>query len=182
MSHALFMSYNAIGKDNAFTNGTFERNGQTVTILQHPKGQRWGGAIDDLPPTEFDAIAAGMSPAEQNQSGAKAGALRRETIAVLERELVAVSTPLDFLVVYVGASGSQGAIEVARRYPIGIVRFVMCSCGFEEKLYEIAHVFGIHDLRDLTIPILRCECGGHRTMERLVNDFITTGHVGPPAV
>lgn len=180
-AHAVFMSYNAIGQEGQYTNGTFEENGRLVTILQHPRGQRWAGTVENLPPIEDVKLLGGLDDREIDQMGRQVEAQRRATVATLERELAGVPDTFDFLVVYVGASGSQGAVELASRYQRSKVRFVLCDCDFEAKLADIARAFGVRHPADWNIPVLPCECGGHRTMDRLVRDFIATGRVGPPA-
>lgn len=176
-AHAVFMSYNSIGQNGEHTNGTFERHGRTVTILQHPKGQRWAGTVGNQPPLE-GRLAAGMSDDEMDWA---VSVQRQATVATLERELADVPGDIDFLVIYVGAGGSEGAIELASRYPRDKVRFVLCDCNLEYKMFEIARMFRIACPLDFNIPVLVCECGGQRTMGALVNNFIQTGRVGPPA-
>lgn len=99
---------------------------------------------------------------------------RREQIGLLWIELQKSLPELDHVVVYVGANGSESAIKLAAQLPASKVTFVSCDCGlpFKEVLIQQA------GLTEATRVL--CECGGHRTMEKLYLGFMGTGALRPP--
>lgn len=76
---------------------------------------------------------------------------------------------LDHLVVYVGSNGSEVAIERAAKLPVEKLTFVGCSCGIDRKEAMLQAV-GLEGARRFL-----CECGGHRTMEQMIQQFLRTG-------
>ena len=73
---------------------------------------------------------------------------------------------LDHVVIYVGASGSEGAIERATKVPAKKLTFIGCSCGLEKKEVLIQSA-GLCDANRFL-----CECGGHRTMAAMIRSFL----------
>jgi hypothetical protein len=175
IAKAAFLTYNTVGEPGLFQNGTTERDGHQAIIVQHPQGQRWGASVDGVNPVQS---SPGLAPV-----GSPMGERQRDAFVETRKAAVASiyggfldETPLDeldFLVIYVGTNGSQGAIELAARVPKEKVRFILCDCGYFGKLKDIA-ANGMEE-----VPVLMCECGGRRTMARLVEEFFATGNVGP---
>ncbi len=171
----MFLTYNSVGKTNAFPTGVVENNGHQAVIVQHPKGQQWGAAIDGYPPVgERQSLDQAISEDERQEMLA-IGATREQLIQSLYSEAFSPETlaNMDFVVVYVGAAGSEGAIGLAARAGRQKARFVLCDCGLRAKVLTIAAECGEG------APFLQCECGGQATMEQLVREFLQTGTVGP---
>lgn len=78
---------------------------------------------------------------------------------------------LDHLVIYVGASGSELAIQRAKAMPVEKLTFVGCACGIDRK-DEMLNEVGLGEARRFG-----CECGGHRTMELMVFQFMEIGTI-----
>ena len=82
---------------------------------------------------------------------------------------------LDYVVIYVGTSGSDNAIAAAaNRLPAEKTVFVLCDCGVEYKLGLIREA-GLEDSRKIW-----CECGGHTTLRKLFDHFMRTGNLNLP--
>jgi len=104
------------------------------------------------------------------ETGAAIGeANRREQICSLWIELQKSLPELDHVVIYVGSNGSESAITLAAQLPASKVTFVGCDCGlsYKEVLIRLA---GLTEAGRIL-----CECGGHRTMEKLYLSFMKTG-------
>ena len=82
---------------------------------------------------------------------------------------------LDHVVIYVGTRGSERAIALAAELPADKVTFVGCDCRLPEK-DALIDAAGLSESQRIL-----CECGGHRTMEKLYRDFMTTGELLPEA-
>lgn len=109
--------------------------------------------------------------------GSPIGAVQRvEQITMLWAELLGQLTKLDHIVVYLGARGSERAIALATQLPASKVTFVSCDCGlpFKEVMIQSA---GLDDAGRV-----RCECGGHQTISRMIRDFLATGRFEADAV
>lgn len=179
ISKAVFLSYNSVGEPGVYTDREIGRNGNRAIIVQFPRGQRWGAKVN------------GKDPVGQRQTleEAESAEERQEMIAITDRResLVrdlyagffekATLDELDYVVIYVGAGGSEGAIQLAAQVDPAKVRFVLCDCNLSEKLSEIARF-----IKTTEVPYLVCECGGQRTMGMLVESFLETGIVGPRPV
>ncbi|MBI2645133.1 hypothetical protein HYW94_03095 [Candidatus Uhrbacteria bacterium] len=92
-----------------------------------------------------------------------------EAIDYLFNELFNWSGTIDHLVVYVGAQGYESAIMFAAKFPHDKVTLVTCPCNTHEK----AEVMARASFKKL--HIVRSECGGWITMERLFHGFMDTG-------
>jgi len=79
---------------------------------------------------------------------------------------------LDRVVIYIGASGSEDAIERATKVPAKKLTFIGCSCGLEKKEALIQSA-GLRDANRFL-----CECGGHITMTAMIQAFLE----GDPAL
>lgn len=127
--------------------GWHERNGHRALVLQNTKGQ---GGLTDGPIGEAN---------------------RREQINLLWQELRQQLSAIDHIVVYVGTNGSEAAIALASELRPEQVTFVGCDCNIfaKEMLIQAAGM-------DKSKRLL-CECGGHMTMEWLLNRFLETGQI-----
>jgi len=79
----------------------------------------------------------------------------------------------DQVIIYVGANGSEVAIECAAQseLPPEKAVFVMCNCNrMEKRVLMEKNGFG-------TSIVKTCECGGHRSMAKIAERFLETGHV-----
>lgn len=97
---------------------------------------------------------------------------RRPIVEELFSKATSVDVEPEYVVIYVGAKGSEEAIRLASHLPQDKVGFVMCTCNLQAK----AEVLQRHIDRP---KILMCECGGQLTMGNLVNHFLQTGMVWP---
>lgn len=176
MAKAAFLTYNSIGEPGAFPNGVVESDGNTAIIVQHPKGKRWGAQVQGLgEPLRGDT--PGLAPegtAEREDQRGIFASERERLVATLYADFFDQGQvdDIDFLVIYVGTGGSEGAIELAAQVPHEKVRIVMCDCN----LWYKQELFNQHQL---DVPYLMCECGGRATMARLVKQFLQSGIVGP---
>lgn len=161
MQSVAFVTYNTVG-DN-LSSGWHASNGRRAFVLQNTKGQRWGARIDpDVPAGDL----------RQTKECADRVA---DEIGSLWRELQRALPELDHIVVYVGSRGSERAIALAAQLPASKVTFVGCECGLFQKEVLI-RAAGMAEWR-----LVLCECGGHRTMERLFQRFMNTGELQPRA-
>ncbi len=146
MKNIAFVTYNTVG--NSISSGWHDgSDGRRALVLQNTTGARW-------------AVAPG--------SGIHADRVE-STIDNLWGQLHEALPDLDQLVVYVGDSGSERAIELAGKLPSSKVTFVGCGCNGYAKRCK-AQAAGLAEARWLT-----CECGGHGTMGRLFQRFMATG-------
>lgn len=175
MAAAAFLTYNSVGEPGTYP-GELERNGHTAIIVQHPRGQRWGAEVDGQAPVgPRQSLEEAESELERQQM-ISAGEARRQLIAELYAGFAdpAKVAELDYIVVYVGASGSEGALRLASQLPPEKVRIVTCDCDLYQKRL-MAVQLGIE------APYLVCECGGRTTMGHLLERYLETGLVGPEA-
>lgn len=178
MAKALFLTYNTVG-DGSYPQET-ERNGHTALIVQHPRGQRWGATTNGREPVAQDG--------RQTLAEARDEAERQEMLSIGEMRESLVNDlyagafnpkaigEVDFIVIYVGAGGSEGAIELAATLPKEKVRFLFCDCNLRGKLQSIA-ANGLE-----SVPYLVCECGGRGSMAGVLEQFLETGNAGPVPV
>lgn len=146
MQTCAFLTYNSVWQD--LSNGWHEILGRRIFVLQNTKG---GGSL-----------ATGSIGADR----------RREEIDILWGKLQEALPTLDHVVIYLGARGSERAIELARQLPASKVTFVSCDCGLPTKEALIQEA-GLTDCGRVL-----CECGGHRTMAALLELFVATGELG----
>lgn len=95
-----------------------------------------------------------------------------DEISRLWEQIGQMSKELDHIVVYVGARGSERAIALAAQLPAEKITFIGCSCGLPAK-EAMVQAAGLDKARRIM-----CECGGHKTMERMINSFLDTGSLG----
>lgn len=177
---ALFLTYNSIGDPGDYSNGTLERNGNKAIIVQHPKGQKWGaklgnGKIPVAKRGEPRSLELARSEKEA-QEMINYGKARGSLVKKLYSEAFGLTDFPDYVVVYVGAGGSEGAIELASHVPVERLRFVMCGCNLDLKVsLALFHTGGQDGV------FLQCGCGGQKVMAELLEKFFATGLVGPEA-
>jgi len=159
MKKVAFVTYNTLSSELA--SGWHDGpEGRRALLVQNTRGQRWGAR-------ENPDIPSG----ENRVTDESAGRVRDE-ISSLWEQLQAALPDLDHVVVYVGSRGSERAIMlVAAHLPADKVTFVSCDCGllYKEVLVELAGL--------TRATRLLCECGGHRTMEKLYLNFMETGEL-----
>ncbi|TSC57639.1 MAG: hypothetical protein Greene041619_1067 [Candidatus Peregrinibacteria bacterium Greene0416_19] len=147
MKNVAFLTYNTVWKN--LSSGWHEfPNGHRLFVLQNTKG---GGTL-----------ATGPIGVER----------RREEIEGLWRQLQRELSSLDHVVIYLGARGTERAIELAKELPASKVTFVSCDCGLAFKAGLVQEA-GLQDAGRIL-----CECGGHQTMAALAGLFIATGELG----
>lgn len=177
MAKAAFLTYNTVGEPGAFRSGVTAINGHEAIVVQHPKGQRWGAQVDGVDPVWTPEATAQLQaePEVVKPQCYAAGRARESLVSDLYSGIFDPKSlaELDYVVVYVGALGSEGAIALAAQAPRDKVRFVLCDCALDEKFNQV-HKHGME-----RVPYLMCECGGRATMGKLVRQFLQTGSVGP---
>lgn len=131
------------------SSGWHESNGRRALVLQNTRGEG------------------------TRQSGPIGTERRREEISLLWGKLQEELPHLDHVVVYVGMNGSERAIALAAQLSTSKVTFVGCDCGLLKKEAMVQAV-GMTDARRML-----CECGGHRTMYGLYEQFMQTGELLP---
>ncbi len=151
MKTCAFVTYNQLGEGN-ISSGWHEKNGRRALVLQNTKGR---GAL--------------RGPDSKGGIGRDA---RLEQIELHWAELAKALPELDHVVVYVGTSGSERAIElVAEHLPASKVTFVGCDCGLPIKELMIQSS-GLNDAQRYL-----CGCGGHRAMEHFFKGFMEKGEI-----
>lgn len=133
---------------NGLADGWHDRNGRRALVLQNTRGE---GALNGGRPIGAER--------------------RREELELLWGKIQGVKQELDHVVVYVGVRGSERAIEFAAQLPAEKVTIVSCDCSVPAKV-RMLMAAGL-DLRRVVV----CECGGHRTMEKLFENFMETGEL-----
>ena len=96
----------------------------------------------------------------------------REEITKLWAILDQTIPELDHLVVYIGSSGSERAIELAKKMPAEKLTFVGCDCGISRKEAMIQSA-GLGAAKRFL-----CDCGGHREMESMIRFYLQSGTIG----
>ena len=141
MNNVAFVTYNTLG-DGDLSSGWHTESDRRAFVLQNTKG---GRAVEKGP--------AGKS-------------LRESEIELLWKELELELQSLDHVVIYLGANGSQRAIELCSGLDPRKLVFVTCDCGVPAKTAMVQE-------RGLSgagkIP---CECGGQDTMKELFEAFM----------
>lgn len=152
MNCVAFLTYNTVGE--GLSNGWHEGpNGRRALVLQNTTGEQWAVRRD--------------TPDAQCESN------RRSQIDILWSMLQEALENLDHVVVYVGVRGSERAIELAGKLPASKVTFVACDCSLSKKEMMI-QAAGLYDAGRIL-----CECGGHRKMRRLFDNFMHSGELLP---
>ncbi|MEI7749617.1 MAG: hypothetical protein WCJ25_01290 [Candidatus Moraniibacteriota bacterium] len=152
MSTVALVSYN--GFVGGESNGWKEQGGNRVLLLQNSGGESWG---------------AKQGPQSQSELVEGANSVSRQ-IGGLWGVLVDALPELDMVYFYVGSTGAEKAIELAKRHRLdpGKATFVLCDCGYSGKMRLIEEC-GFSSSR-----VIMCACGGHSTMRRLYDDALAT--------
>lgn len=160
MQKVAFVTYNSVGKN--LPSGWHGQNGRQALVLQNSKGERW--AVNEL-------IGRGDVPPDYERRDAKYTDLVKDEIGNLWVELQKALPELDHIVVYVGSSGSELAIQLASQLPAEKITLVGCHCGLPKK-EAMVQTFGLGSCRRML-----CECGGQRTMGQLFGAYMATGEL-----
>lgn len=156
MQNVAFLTYNTVG--NGHPNGCIERDGRKAFLIQNPQGERW---VLGVGPAEIGYILTSGSDIDR----------RREEIAVAQvTEHKDLLEKMDRVYVYLGAGHAMRKIaQLIKGIPGSKLTFVACDCNWTEKMRTLESS-GFGDC-----PRLMCECGGHRTMERLLEAHLEKG-------
>ena len=155
-----FLTYNTVG-DGSLKSGWHKRDEQEALVLQNTRGFRW--AVNESA-GEGDGPPPGYSRSDDQHVG-----VVKDQIEQLWEQLASELDMLDFLVIYLGSTGSERFIELAQELPPEKITFVGCDCklGRKTRMIRDAGLWGAGRLL--------CECGGRRTMSELLNDFLERG-------
>lgn len=157
MITAVFVTYNCLGKANEVANGWHEAGGRRALVLQNTCGVAWGASpVQTTDPSDI---------AHQKWDRQ----LATTEVDRLWRVLETTLSQVDRLIVYIGSSGSERAVELASTFDPDRVVYVGCDCGEARKIRLLGQV-GYYNMR-------RCKCGGHHTMKRLFEEFLETGKI-----
>lgn len=154
---AAFVTYNNLG--GGIANGWHERDGRRGLVLQNTKGHL------------FVARREPNTPAGESRLDMDSVQRVKDEIGNLWGQLQKSLPELDLIVVYVGDSGSERAIELAATLPATKTVFVACNCGWGRKMAKL-HAVGLSAAR-----VVECGCGGHGTMGWLFERFMATGEL-----
>ena len=154
MRSIAFVSYNPIG--DTPESGWQEKEGRRALVLQNSKGHPW----------EMDKLSAQV----EWRFGSGNPYVKAE-IDELWAALIKVLPELDQVVIYLGAGGSEHAVELASHISPEKITFVACNCDIHEKRTLIDH-FALGSVNQI-----KCECGGKRTMGELLSRFLVTGQL-----
>ncbi len=167
MQTCAFVTYNTVG-ENGLTSGWHDGpDGRRALVLQNTRGERQAATTDPL----NDFLAVTLGDASQVATvRERRSERRRDQIDTLWGKLQEALPELDHIVVYLGARGSERALELAAgSLAAGKVTLVSCGCGLEQKA-QLVEEYALQDCgRRL------CECGGYATMWALYNGFMATG-------
>jgi len=156
MKKVAFVTYNTLSSE--LSSGWHDGpDGRQALLVQNTRGQKWGAREDPQIPS-----------GENRVTNAYVDRVRDE-ISDLWGQLQTALPELDHVVVYVGSKGSERAIALSAQLPASKVTFVSCDCGLpaKEVLIQAAGM--------AAAKLVLCECGGHRTMEKLYLNFMETG-------
>lgn len=158
MNKIAFVTYNSVG--DGLSSGWHGTGDRRALVLQNTKGEAW--AVNPGKPLQNGE--GDYTPSRDR---------RQEEINKLWGQLQESLSDLDHVVVYVGAGGSERAIELAGQLPASKVTFVACDCSLsaKERLIQEAGLF--------EAGRVLCECGGRRTMEAMLNCYMATGALFP---
>mgnify|MGYP001411852660 CR=1 FL=1 len=157
-----FVTYNTVG-DGQFSSGWHKHNGHEALVLQNTKGFRWAvheniGEVD-IPPGDYS-----------RSDDKNVGAVKSQIEALWEQLTQEIDT-LDFLVIYLGSTGSERFIELAKELPAEKITFVSCDCRLGRKT-ELLRDEGLWGAERVL-----CECGGRRTMGGFLGHFMLFGEL-----
>lgn len=150
---AIFLTYNTVGKDGKYSNGSVLQGSNEAVVVQHPRGETWGA----------------YGRADEKVAGNTCRGLIHSVYGSALRQ----AQEFDLIVVYVGDRGSEGAIRLVSDQKPSRVHFVLCDCNLGRK-QEMIKAAGLSRSR-----YTLCECGGHATMERLLIEFLDKGFLSP---
>ena len=155
MTTTAFVTYNTLA--NGVASGWHRAKGRRALVVQNTKGRPWAVKVFEEKPDDY------------RRSDPRYVGLVRDEIGILWRKLQRALPKLDHIVIYVGASGSELAIQHAAKLPVSKVTFVGCDCALDRKTKAI-QATGLQGAR-----LIDCECGGRRTMAALYDRFMATG-------
>jgi hypothetical protein len=158
VKNVAFVTYNTVG--NGLSSGWHGSNGRRALLVQNGDCQEY--AVDKF----YDADPDGYSRADHADH-------IRDEIGRIWDNLLSSITELDHIVIYVGSSGSERAIELAAKLPAEKITFVGCDCDLLLKELMI-RAAGL-----TSAGRVLCECGGRRTMGALYERFMGTGELLP---
>ena len=164
-----FMTYNSIGKAGTISNGAHETPERRAIVLQGSPKNTWAASTVDggceVPPPGYDRDQSRYVDFVSNE------------IDRLWIDLSQTIDELDHVVIYVGARGSERALELAAILPAQKVTLVMCDCDLERKLRLVSEVGDLRNARRIL-----CECGGHMTLYQMFRHYLETGTVIPEEI
>ncbi len=158
-----FVTYNTIG-DGSLNSGWHEHNGNHALVLQNTKGFKF--AINE---NIGDAESEADLPDGFFRSDTPHVGVVKNQIEQLWEQLARELDTLDFLVIYVGSTGSERFIELAKGVPAEKILFVACDCKLDRKNQAI-RAAGLWEAGGLL-----CECGGRYTMGEVFGHFMLNG-------
>lgn len=162
-----------MGNSGTLSNGWHNGGAHAAFVGQNSKQLTWGATTSRPPIERFPgdprSLAETNDP-EERQQMLGANQLRREISGDLFEQLQAYIADMDYVVIYVGAGGSEAAIQLAAKHvPTNKLIFVMCDCNWSYKCDLIGNS-GFQSAR-----VIECECGGRGTMWKLFNNFMQSG-------
>lgn len=164
-----FMTYNAIGRAGTISNGTYETPERRAIVLQGSPKDTWAVCKADggekIAPPGYDRDQSRYVNFVSNE------------IDRLWTDLSRAIDELDHIVIYVGAKGSERALELAASLSPEKVTLVMCDCELGRKLYLVSQTGKLKEARRIL-----CECGGNETFHRMFRCYLETGTVIPEEV
>ena len=155
MPRIAFLTYNSVG-DPPVRDGWHENADRKALVLQNTRGHRWA-VIESAGPTRPDGY--------DRDDSQHVGAVTSQ-IDTLWAELVRDIEIFDHIVIYVGATGSQRFIELARGIDPERLTFVGCRCDIELKMAAVERAGLSGAMR------LPCECGGRRTLGGMLESYL----------
>ncbi|GEM_PF-1592955 len=164
-----FLTYNSIGKAGNISNGAHETPERRAIVLQGSPKDIWAASKvyggGKVPPPGYD-----------RDQGQYVNFISNE-IDRLWADLSQGIDEFDHIIIYVGAKGSERALELAASLPPQKVTLVMCDCELGRKLHLISQIGNLKEARRIL-----CECGGNMTFYRMFWHYLETGIVIPEEV
>ena len=132
------VTYNRIG-NGQYENGVIKTKDKEIYIAQNGHKAKWA--------------ASGGNDREKEKT--------RSMVAATTVRQIDLKN-MDHVYLYVGANGGEEAIRQTRNMPADKITYVMCGCnyGMKERM--------VRDLGNDGAEIVRCECGGRDTLEKIV--------------
>jgi len=157
-----FVTYNTIG-DGSLSSGWHKHNGNEGLVLQNTKGFTWA--------VQENVGEVSEPPDGYSRSDDQHVDVIRSQIEQLWEQLTRELDTLDILVIYVGSTGSERFIELAKGLPAEKILFVACDCKLDRKNEAIREA-GLWEAGGLL-----CECGGKHTMGEVFGHFMLHGRL-----